>query len=100
VGSEKDDDEGGPVEVVEIEITDSIDLHTFAPRDVKELVTDYLELAAEKGFPEVRIIHGKGIGNLRRIVHSVLTGHPRVESFALADGSRGGWGATLVKIRV
>jgi DNA-nicking Smr family endonuclease len=96
VGSEKDDDEGGPVEVVEIEITDSIDLHTFAPRDVKELVTDYLELAAEKGFPEVRIIHGKG----SRIVHSVLTGHPRVESFALADGSRGGWGATLVKIRV
>ena len=86
--------------MVEIEITDSLDLHTFAPRDVKELVADYLDLAAEKGLVEVRIIHGKGTGTLRRIVHGVLEKHPRAESFALAPESRGGWGATLVKIRV
>jgi len=86
--------------MIEIEITDSLDLHTFAPRDVKELVTDYLELAAERGFAEVRIIHGKGIGTLRRIVHGVLEKHPRVEGFALAGEARGGWGATVVKIRL
>ena len=85
--------------VLEIEITDSLDLHTFRPSEVKDLVADYLDLAAEKGFQEVRIIHGKGIGNLRRIVHAVLSRHPRVESFALAGESRGGWGATLVRIR-
>ncbi len=86
--------------MVEIEITDSLDLHTFAPRDVKELVADYLELAAERGFAEVRIIHGKGTGTLRRIVLGVLENHPRVEAFALAGEARGGWGATVVKIRL
>jgi len=90
-----DDDDDEPVE---IPIEDVLDLHTFAPRDVKELVGDYLQLAAERGYAEVRIIHGKGTGTLRRIVHSVLTGHPLVEGFALAaDG--GGWGATVVRLR-
>jgi dsDNA-specific endonuclease/ATPase MutS2 len=101
VAHEDDDDEpdleGDPVEVP---ITDTLDLHTFAPRDVKELVTDYLELAAEKGFADVRIIHGKGTGTLRRIVHSVLEKHPRVAEFHLADGvGGGGWGATIARLK-
>jgi dsDNA-specific endonuclease/ATPase MutS2 len=95
-----DDDEPDLETPVELEITDTLDLHTFAPRDVKDLVTDYLELAAEKGFADVRIIHGKGVGTLRRIVHGVLERHPRVAAFRLADEARGGgWGATLVTLK-
>ena len=94
--ADDDDDDDEPVAVP---IEDVLDLHTFAPRDVKELVADYLALAAERGFAEVRIIHGKGAGTLRRIVHSVLDAHPLVEGFALAaDG--GGWGATIVRLRL
>ncbi len=79
-------------------IEDTLDLHTFAPRDVKALVEDYLELAAGKGFAEVRIIHGKGVGTLRRIVHSVLERHPLVAGFRLA-GDASSWGATVVSLR-
>jgi dsDNA-specific endonuclease/ATPase MutS2 len=93
-----DDDEDDDDEPVEVPIEDVLDLHTFAPRDVKGLVADYLALAAERGYAEVRIIHGKGTGTLRRIVHSVLGGHRLVESFALA-GDGGGWGATVVRLR-
>jgi dsDNA-specific endonuclease/ATPase MutS2 len=79
-----------------VEITDTLDLHTFHPREVKALVSDYLELAVEKGFTEVRIIHGKGTGTLRTIVHSVLDKHLCVRDYRLADEGRGGWGATIV----
>jgi dsDNA-specific endonuclease/ATPase MutS2 len=101
-GDDDDDDDEAPYvneEVVEVPITDALDLHTFAPRDVKALVTDYLELAVEKGFTEVRIIHGKGIGTIRTIVHKVLEKHPLVASFVLAGGERGGWGATMVRLK-
>ena len=81
-----------------VEIDDVLDLHTFAPRDVKALVADYLELAVEKGFAEVRIIHGKGTGTLRAIVHSILEKHPRVAGFRLA-GDASSWGATIVSLR-
>jgi dsDNA-specific endonuclease/ATPase MutS2 len=81
--------------IIELPIEDTLDLHTFAPRDVKGLVEDYIGLAAEKGFAEVRIIHGKGTGTLRRIVHAVLERHPRVAGFALAET----WGATVAKLR-
>jgi dsDNA-specific endonuclease/ATPase MutS2 len=98
--TEDDDDaEDEIAEVVEMPITDELDLHTFHPRDVKSLVGDYLELALEKGFSEVRIVHGKGTGVLRTIVHGVLDGHPRVASFVLAEGNRGGWGATIVRLK-
>ena len=84
---------------VEVPITDVLDLHTFAPREVAGLVADYLEECAARGFAAVRIIHGKGTGTLRRIVHGVLGRHPAVVAYSLADGSGGGWGATLVTLR-
>jgi dsDNA-specific endonuclease/ATPase MutS2 len=82
------------------ELGDELDLHTFRPRDVPELVPDYLEEAAARGFREVRIVHGKGTGVLRTTVHAILERHPLVESFRLADERRGGWGATIVFLRV
>ena len=83
----------------EVPITDVLDLHTFNPREVKELVHAYLEACLERELYQVRIIHGKGIGNLRRTVHSLLSKHPDVVSFTLDHAQFGGWGATLVKLR-
>jgi dsDNA-specific endonuclease/ATPase MutS2 len=68
-------------EPVEMPIEDCIDLHAFQPRDIPELVKEYLYQALLKGFREVRIIHGRGIGVQRRIVHSILSKHPQVVSF-------------------
>ncbi len=82
-----------------IPIEDALDLHTFAPRDVASVVTEYLEAAAARGFREVRLIHGRGIGTQRRIVRSVLARHPRVMDFADAPAERGGWGATVVRLK-
>ena len=77
----------------ELPIDGVLDLHTFSPRDLGDLVPDYLAACQEKGIHEVRIIHGKGIGNLRRTVHALLAKHPEVISFALASEQLGGWGA-------
>ncbi|MEM5786000.1 MAG: Smr/MutS family protein [Syntrophobacteraceae bacterium] len=85
-------------EPIEFPIEDSIDLHTFLPKEVKDLLHDYLEAAFDKGFEEVRIIHGKGTGVLAETVRSVLRKHPLVVSFKQADPSRGGWGATTVML--
>lgn len=82
-------------EPIEFPIEDSIDLHTFRPGEVKNLLQDYLEAAFDKGFTEVRIIHGKGTGVLAEIVRSILEKHPLVESFRQADATAGGWGATV-----
>ena len=86
-------------EPIELEITDSIDLHSFAPRDVKSVVETYLEEARKKGFPVVRIIHGKGIGVQREIVRKVLTNTDFVESFKNGDEFSGNWGATIVRFK-
>jgi dsDNA-specific endonuclease/ATPase MutS2 len=83
---------------VEIEITDSLDLHAFDPRDVKAVIVAYLEEARKKGFRIVRIIHGKGIGVQREIVRSVLKETDFVKSFKSGDEFSGGWGATIVEI--
>ncbi|MDQ3800980.1 MAG: Smr/MutS family protein [Acidobacteriota bacterium] len=84
-------------EPVELEITDSIDLHSFAPRDVKAVVEAYLEEAHRKGFRLVRIIHGKGIGVQREIVRKVLQKTDFVKKFKTADEFSGSWGATIVE---
>ncbi len=87
------------VEPIKLPIEDSIDLHTFSPKEVKSAVEAYLEAAHEKGFREVRIIHGRGIGVQREIVRSVLSRHPLVESFQDARPEAGGWGATWVVLK-
>ena len=83
-------------EPIELEITDSIDLHAFAPRDVKAVTKAYLEEARKKGFRLVRIIHGKGIGVQRETVRKILEETPFVKSFKTADELSGSWGATIV----
>ena len=84
------------MEPVELPIDGVLDLHTFRPADVKGVVIDYLAECRTRGILEVRIIHGKGIGQLRQTVHSILAKHPDVISFALAGEAYGGSGATIV----
>jgi DNA-nicking Smr family endonuclease len=94
-----DDSEFHPTKPVPLPITSELDLHTFQPRDVKVVVTEYLAACRERGILEVRIVHGKGIGALRQTVHALLAKHPEVERFALATDAFGGWGATIVHLR-
>ncbi len=76
-----------------------LDLHTFKPNEIGDLVPDYLEACRDAGILEVRIIHGKGIGNLQRSVHAILSRHPDVVRFAIAGATYGGTGATMVTLR-
>jgi len=85
-------------EPVEIEITDVFDLHTIPPRDVQAVVEEYLRLAHEKGFKCVRIIHGKGIGVQRKMVHSILARTAFVSDWTDAPPDAGGLGATIVTL--
>jgi len=87
-------------EPVNLPIEDSLDLHVFAPRDVRPVVDEYLKEAAARGFREVRLIHGRGIGVQRASVQALLAGHPLVERFFDASPERGGWGATVVVLRL
>lgn len=84
---------------VQLPIEGELDLHTFSPKDIKELVPAYLAACQERKIFQVRIIHGKGIGNLKRTVHAILAKHPDVISFSLASEHFGGWGATIVNLR-
>jgi DNA-nicking Smr family endonuclease len=92
-------DSSGPHEPVPVPIEDPLDLHTFLPGEVPSLLQDYLSECIRAGVTEVRIIHGKGRGFLREMVHSFLRNSPLVETFSLADEWGGGWGATLVRLR-
>lgn len=85
---------------VSLPVTDALDLHAFHPRQIPEVVADYLDEAAALGFREVRLIHGKGIGFQRERVRRILATHPRVEWFIDAPAGRGHWGATLVRLRL
>lgn len=86
-------------EPVEIEITDSLDLHAFQPRDVRAVTEAYLEEARKKGFRIVRIIHGKGVGVQREIVRKVLSETEFVKSFKNGDEFSGNWGATIAEFK-
>lgn len=83
---------------VSIPITGELDLHTFDPRDLPELIPAYLGACAERGLREVRIVHGKGTGQLRASVHHLLKHSPLVRSFRSGDEHSGSWGATLVTL--
>lgn len=96
----KDSDFESPFgESFEMEITDSIDLHHFSPKDIRAVVETYLEEARQKNFSVVRIVHGKGIGIQREIVRKVLAATDFVESFKNAPEFSGNWGATIVKFK-
>lgn len=93
------EDLGNPFpEPVELEITDSLDLHAFSPRDVRAVTAAYLEEARKKGFRVVRIVHGKGVGVQREIVRNVLSETNFVTKFRSGDEFSGGWGATIAEL--
>ncbi len=89
----------GVNDTIQAPIDGVLDLHTFNPREIKELVPEFILACVERGIFQVRIIHGKGIGNLRRSVHAILSRHPEVSSFGLDHPQYGGWGATIVHLR-
>jgi DNA-nicking Smr family endonuclease len=76
-----------------------LDLHTFQPREIGGLVPDWLAACQERGLLELRIIHGTGIGNLRRTVNAILSRHPQVDRYSQAGTHYGGTGATIVHLR-
>jgi DNA-nicking Smr family endonuclease len=88
--------EDGPIEMP---ISGELDLHTFRPQDLGELVPDYLQACRERGIFEVRVIHGKGIGNVKRSVEAILPRLDFVETFAPASTLYGGLGATIVRLK-
>jgi DNA-nicking Smr family endonuclease len=83
----------------ELPIDGVLDLHAFRSEEVKSLVPEYLEECRRRGVLQVRIIHGKGTGALRRLVQSLLSKDPAVLSFKTSDLSGGGWGATEVVLK-
>ena len=95
-----DPDENPFPEPVEIEITDSLDLHSFSPSDIRAVVEAYLAEAHKNGFTVVRIIHGKGVGVQREIVRKVLSETDFVKSFKNAPEFSGHWGATIAQLDV
>ena len=93
-------EDGRSEEEVKLPITGELDLHTFRPSEIGELIPEYLEECRTKGIRSVRIIHGKGTGALREGVHAVLARDPGVERFSLCGPTEGGWGATRVWLRL
>ncbi|MDY6971578.1 MAG: Smr/MutS family protein [Thermodesulfobacteriota bacterium] len=85
-------------ELIRIPIDGELDLHSFAPGDAASVVEEYIRACLEEGIYEVKIIHGKGKGVLRRTVHSLLTRHPGVLDFNIDTGASG-WGATMVYLK-
>lgn len=86
------------MEPIELPIDGILDLHHFNPKELGDLIPDYIEACLEKGIYSIRIIHGKGKGVLRRTVHSLLEKNEQVVSYRLAD-DRSSWGATLVELK-
>lgn len=86
-------------ETVELPLDGTLDLHTFQPGEVKELLPEYFAVCLEAGLLQVRVVHGKGTGALRRAVEALLRRSPYVADFRAGDESAGGWGATLVTLK-
>lgn len=90
------DSEQPDQEIQVLPLNGELDLHTFHPGEIKSLVPEYLQVCLEKGIRQVRVVHGKGTGALRRTVHTILARQPSVAHFRLAGQQEGGWGATIV----
>jgi DNA-nicking Smr family endonuclease len=88
-----------PDEPVELPIDGTLDLHTFRPGELGSLLPEWIEACRARGILEVRIVHGKGTGALRRAVESLLARLPAVIAFGPADETAGGRGATLARLR-
>jgi len=86
------------MEPQQLPIDGTLDLHSFRPEDLGSLIPDYIEACLEEEIYEIRIIHGKGVGNIRRSVHALLDRNPHVKSYSLA-GDRSGWGATVASLK-
>lgn len=82
----------------ELPVDGELDLHNFRPREIKPLLLAYIDACLARGIHELRIVHGKGVGNLRRTVHAILGRHPRVRGYRLGGHGGGGWGATIVDL--
>lgn len=89
----------GEAAALEVAIDGVLDLHSHSPRTIQPLVLAYLEQCRARGILAVRIIHGKGVGNLRRTVHALLERHPDVAGYRLGGHGEGSWGATLVDLK-
>jgi DNA-nicking Smr family endonuclease len=87
------------MEPVRPPIEDVLDLHTFSPGDVPELLEDYFDECLKAGIFSVRLIHGKGSGTLKKRVHALLQRNSLVAAFKDAPPDAGGWGATLVELQ-
>lgn len=87
-----------PDEPYEMPINGVLDLHSFSPSDLSTLIDEFIHACLEKNIMEIRVIHGKGIGNIRRSVHSLLDRNPHVIGYRLAGESSGGWGATVADL--
>ena len=84
--------------IISIEITDTLDLHSFRPQEAADVLRSYLDEACRDGLRNIRIIHGKGIGAQRKMVRTILTRDPRVVEISDAPETAGGWGATCARI--
>jgi DNA-nicking Smr family endonuclease len=98
--ADDDDFEFDPSVPIEIPIETTLDLHPFLPAEVKSVVEEYLGVAHARGFAEVRLIHGKGTGTLKRTVRALLERHPLVASFHDDEARGGNWGATVVGLKL
>ena len=84
---------------IEIPITDTLDLHPFQPSEIKDVAREYLIEAHARGFRQVRLIHGRGVGVQRERIRALLQTLEFVDGFTDADVSGGGWGATVVALK-
>ncbi|MBI5061966.1 MAG: Smr/MutS family protein [Desulfatitalea sp.] len=87
------------MDFIEMPIDGVLDLHTFNPKELPDLLSDYLSACREKGIMTVRIVHGKGTGVQKARVRSLLAKNPTVVNFKDAPEPWGGWGATVVTLR-
>jgi DNA-nicking Smr family endonuclease len=84
---------------IRLPINGELDLHTFLPKEIPSLLDEYIGECVKSGISTIRIVHGKGTGTLRELVHARLKKNAQVLSFVSAPPEAGGWGATTVRLR-